>query len=468
MSDPHTSTGIARLDDRATAAEADAPAPPDPADGRPRTPLTAVERRRLVAILGVAAIVRLAWFAYAHVEPPEWFIPSGDSYSYWYYGNEIANGRGYISYITGEATAFYPIGFPAILGGLYSVANHVPLVDPDLMLVTGAFQVVISVATVALTFVVGRRLAGPRAGLVAAAVLAFFPNVVYQVTTIQVETTFIFLTMATLAVIIDHDWSTGPPGRARLLAFGALLSASALVRPFSAPLLLGLLLAVLAVGAGWRRAAVVVAVPLGVVVLVFTPWTIRNAVRLDAFVPSSTNMGDTLCIDHSPGATGEFRWTIHEGCADPNLPEGERNRANTRLAIEYVVDDPVRELVQIGRRAGLMFADDHDGIPSTESLGSGPILSDGMRHLTTTSADWYFFVVLTLSVLGLPLLVARAPRPERRLVLVALVGLLVIPLLLWGNPRFHQPVVPFMAMSVAAVVVAAVDRCRPAGVTTRG
>jgi hypothetical protein len=115
-----------------------------------------------------------------------------------------------------------------------------------------------------------------------------------------------------------------------------------------------------------------------------------------------------------------------------------------------------------------MFADDHDGIPSTESLGSGPILSDGMRHLTTTSADWYFFVVLTLSVLGLPLLVARAPRPERRLVLVALVGLLVIPLLLWGNPRFHQPVVPFMAMSVAAVVVAAVDRCRPAGVTTRG
>jgi 4-amino-4-deoxy-L-arabinose transferase-like glycosyltransferase len=468
MSESNTSTGIATLDRPATAAPTDAPDPADASGSRTRAPLTAFERRWLVAILGAAAIVRAAWLAYAHVEPPEWIIPSGDSYSYWYYGNEIAKGRGYISYITGEATAFYPIGFPALLGGLYWVANHVPLVDPDLMLVTGAFQVVISVATVALTFVVGRRLAGPRAGLVAAAVLAFFPNVVFQVTTIQVETTFIFLTMATLAVIVDHDWSTGPPGRGRLLAFGALLSASALVRPFSAPLLLGLLLAVLAVGAGWRRALVAVAVPLGVIVLAFTPWTIRNAVRLDAFVPSSTNMGDTLCIDHSPGATGGFRWTIHEGCADPDMLEGERNRANTRLSIEYVVDDPIRELVQIGRRARLMFADDHDGIPSTESLGSGPILSDGMRHLTTTSADWYFFVVLALSVLGLPLLVARAPRPERRLVLVGLVALLVIPLLLWGNPRFHQPVVPFMAMSVAALVVATVDRWRGAGVTTRG
>jgi hypothetical protein len=26
--------------------------------------------------------------------------------------------------------------------------------------------------------------------------------------------------------------------------------------------------------------------------------------------------------------------------------------------------------------------------------------------------------------------------------------LVVVPLLLWGNPRFHQPVVPFMAVSV--------------------
>ena len=115
-----------------------------------------------------------------------------------------------------------------------------------------------------------------------------------------------------------------------------------------------------------------------------------------------------------------------------------------------------------------MFAHDHDGIPSTETLGSGPILSDATRDLTTTLADCYFYVVLALSALGLPLLIVQAPRPERRLVLVTLVALLAIPLLLWGNPRFHQPLLPFMAMSMAALVVAAVDRWHGARATMRG
>jgi hypothetical protein len=37
-------------------------------------------------------------------------------------------------------------------------------------------------------------------------------------------------------------------------------------------------------------------------------------------------------------------------------------------------------------------------------------------------------------------------------------ALLVIPLLLWGNPRFHQPLVPLMAVSAGALSVALVER----------
>ncbi|MGH9112092.1 MAG: ArnT family glycosyltransferase [Acidimicrobiales bacterium] len=412
----------------------------------------------MLAIVAVAAVVRLAWLAYANVEPPDSFIPSGDSYSYWYYGNEIAHGNGYIGYVTGEATAYYPIGFPAILGALYWLGNHTPVVEWNLMLLTGVFQVVVSVATVWLTFVVGRRLVGPRAGLIAAGLLAVFPNVVYQVTTIQVETTFIFLTMAALAIIVDHDWSSGPPGRNRLLAFGAVLSLSALCRPFSVPLLLGLAVAVLAVGAGWRRALLAVSVPLLVLVVAFTPWTIRNAVQMDGFVPSSTNMGDTLCIDRNSEATGTFRWASHDGCADPTLGEVERNRENTRLSIEWVVDNPGRELLQIARRARYMFRDDHEGIVSTERLGSGPIFTNSSRELYSRGADWYFHAVLAASVVGLPLLVRRSPRPERRLALTIAAALLIIPLLLWGNARFHLPLVPFMVISAGALVAAGVDR----------
>ena len=174
----------------------------------------------------------------------------------------------------------------------------------------------------------------------------------------------------------------GPPPRNRPLAFGAVLSLSALSRPFSAPLLLGVGLAVLAVGAGWRRALAATAIPLVVLVVAFTPWTIRNAVQLGAFVPSSTNMGDTLCIDRNDDATGGFRWSYHDGCADPDLGEVERNRESTRMAVQWVIDNPDRELLQIGRRARNMFRDDHDAIVATEGLGSGPIFSDTTRRIS--------------------------------------------------------------------------------------
>lgn len=95
------SASAVTVDEKPVVASAAARSSADPAGRRQRSPLTVGERRWLVGILAVATIVRLAWLAYAHVDPPTWYLPSGDSYSYWYYGNEIAHGRGYISYLTG-------------------------------------------------------------------------------------------------------------------------------------------------------------------------------------------------------------------------------------------------------------------------------------------------------------------------------------------------------------------------------
>ena len=138
---------------------------------------------------------------------------------YWLLGNDIAQGGGTRTTSRGNRRRTTRSGSRRCSGACW-VGNHVPFVDVDNMALTGMFQIVISTATVALTFVVERRLAGPRAGLIAAAVLAVFPNLIFQVTTIQIETTFIFFTMAALAIIVDHDWSTGPPSVRRLVALG--------------------------------------------------------------------------------------------------------------------------------------------------------------------------------------------------------------------------------------------------------
>jgi 4-amino-4-deoxy-L-arabinose transferase-like glycosyltransferase len=422
--------------------------------------MTATHRRLLWGVLAVAFGLRLGWALYARGEPPvDWFY-SGDQFSYYHYGSEIARGRGYISYITGEATAYYPIGYPAILGVLYFVVLHTPIPD-NLLFATTLFHVVLSTATVALAFVVGRALASVRVGLFSAGLLAVFPNLIYQVATVQLETTFNFLVLAALALIVTHDWAAGPPSLQRLLVFGGSLGVAVLVRPFAAVLLVGLAGALAAIGVGWRRVLLGVAVPLGVVVVLSIPWTIRNAVHMDAFIPSSTNMGDTLCLDRNLDATGGFRFADHDGCVDPGLAEVPRNAGNTRKAIHFVLDHPDRELLQIVRRARFMFRDDHDGIVAVQTLGGGAFLSERVVDVAEPVADVYFFAVLALSVVGLAGFAQRERRPARLIAASGLVGLLVIPLLLWGNPRFHLPLAPFMALSAAFALDAVWRRVHP-------
>lgn len=410
-------------------------------------------RRWLVGVVAVAFVTRLAWLLYAKGEPPTDWLQSGDQYSYWYYGNELAAGRGYVGYITHVPTAYYPIGFPAILAVVFWIALHTPVTD-DLMLVAGLLHVAVSTATVALVYLIGRRLVGPAAGLVAAGILALWPNAIYQVASMQIETMFVFLAVAALAVIVDHDWTSGLPSRNRLLAFGAVLGVSTLVRPFSVWFLLGLLLAALAVGAGWRRALLATLVPTLVVVAMSVPWIIRNQVRMHAFIPTSTNTGDTLCLDRNSTAKGGFRFADHDGCVDPGLSEVPRNSGNTRKAIEFVLENPGREALQIVRRARIMFRNDHDGLWATQSLGGGPSRGSPNSDKLELVADWYFYVMLAGSVAGVAVVARRSGRPERRLVLVAAGSLLVIPLLLWGNERFHFPLLPFMAVFTAAALEA--------------
>ena len=199
-------------------------------------------------------------------------------------------------------------------------------------------------------------------------------------------------------------------------------------------------------------------VPVLVVVGMSIPWMIRNQIRMHAFIVTSTNTGDTLCLDRNMDAYGGFRFADHDGCVHPGLPEVPRNAGNTRKAISFVVHHPAREALQIVRRGRYEFANDHDGIEATETLGSGPFLRAGVRNALSDTADWYFFTVLGLAVIGLPLLLSRWSRPESRPVLVALAALLVIPLLLWGNPRFHLPLYPYVVLLAAAVIAAVARR----------
>jgi hypothetical protein len=102
-----------------------------------------------------------------------------------------------------------------------------------------------------------------------------------------------------------------------------------------------------------------------------------------------------------------------------------------------------------------MFENDHDGVGAVAGLARWDQQFDpDSRRQLEDIADWYFFVLLGLAVPGLVLAARRAPRAIRWLVGANFLGLLLVPLTLYGNPRFHVPLAPFGAIAAAATVVA--------------
>jgi 4-amino-4-deoxy-L-arabinose transferase-like glycosyltransferase len=423
-------------------------------------PLTRRQRTWIIAIVAVAGALRLAWALYAAKEPHS-LIYGGDAYAYLFHGKNIAAGDGYVNVRgTGDPTAYYPIGYPALLGALFWVVQHTPIPD-NLPMASALMNVVLSTASVFLVFAIGRRLFGARVGLVAATIFALFPNIIYYVATLQLETLFIFLSLLLVLYTVSHDWRTGMPSRTWLLGFGALLGIVAEVRPFVLPFLAGLGIAALAAGLGRRKALVAMAWPLLALVVVCIPWTVRNAVVMDAFVPFSTNGGDTLCMDRGPGADGKFRWAVGPACADPDADEVTRNSVGPRRALKYTVQHPDEELVLIGKRFWHMMAEDHDGLRTVETGKPGPFLGDRVRTTLARVADVYFFAAGLLALAGMAAFF-RGRRPDRVFTGFAIITLLVLPLFLWGNVRFHVPLLPFIALAAAVSLTTIWDRLRPA------
>jgi len=430
--------------------------------GSPRVGSSRSTRVWLAILLGLAMLLRLLWVLHA-ARPTKTL---NDPYFYTVFGEQISQGRGY-TLLSGEPTAFYPVGYPAVLGGVFWLMHHTPLPDTPARLI-GLFQLILGVATVALVFEVARRLYDPATGLVAAAVVALWPNLIFHTATALSETVFNFLTMCAVLVIVWRPWGRLKTGQ--LVLFGALVGVSALVRPISLLFVPVLVFAWRRSGLAWRPALRQV----GVVVLVagatIAPWTIRNIVHMHYPVFISTNLGEDLCMSRHPHATGGFNLDdyCYHGFDRYKRPEYEirKDHGASSRAISYVVHHPLDEPRLMLWRAYFTLHHDQDGLQASESYGNYLYLGSNTRKLLSTVSDVYFFAALGLGVLGLWRI--RVGKDARRLfVVLAMAALAAPPLVLFGDPRFHVPPAPLFAIPVALSLLAVGRRVGQQGLAAK-
>ena len=425
-----------------------------------RSAYTRNERLWLAAIVVVAVAVRVGWVVLAARR-----AVMGDPVAYTYHGAQLARGQGYRSFFaayttrtppersgTFPPTAFYPIGYPAALAVVFWLVFHTPLPD-NLPRAVGFFQVALGVGSVLLAAEVARHLFGSRVAVYTAALVAVFPSLVYYTAEAHLETLFNFLVLAAVLVIVSGPWRD--VSRRRLLVFGFVLGLSALVRPFSLLVLPGLCLVWLLSGTRLRAALARTAWATLAVVVVVSPWLVRNVVVMKAPV-FSTGIGDALCDSRHPGAGGSFE-VAAKYCLEgyDRLPsdqrEVRRNRDNTRKALRFVVEHPGDEARLMFWRGYFAYRDDHDALAVIAADPTHPLRESDFRPVLETTADVYYAVVVALGLLGLPALLRRR-HPKRLLVAVVMVGLGALPFILFGDPRYHVPVLPFLAISAAAAL----------------
>lgn len=425
--------------------------------------LTAPARRDAVvlgAILAVALVLRVAWVLYAAR------LPGGglhDPNFYYLYGEQLARGNGY-RLLDHGATAYYPPGYPFSLVPFFWLAIHTPLHELRNVVVgvVATTNIVWSLVTIALAFLIARRVAGRSlAGYVAAAALALWPNLIFHTAVALTETLFLMLLLIVVWLVVSAPWGGGRWETWRVLAIGVVLGAATLVRPVTIPLFPALLVVLLVARVGWRRAIGTTALVTVAAMAVLAPWVIRNAVVMHQ-VTLSTNTGDNLCMSRRVGGSGSFEFP-NQRCFpdrfnDIPRPESEtqRDAYGRKLAIEFVKAHPGEEVRLVFRRLGHTFDDDADGLAAVESYGDDPFMSRGTRDLLRRTATTYGAVVGLVGVAGLVLLAVRRTPASLFLVLTG-IGMIIPPLVFFGDPRFHVPAVPIAAIA-AGVLVASYRR----------
>jgi 4-amino-4-deoxy-L-arabinose transferase-like glycosyltransferase len=413
-------------------------------------------RRALLAIVALAVIVRVVV-----VFATSSFVPQTDAVDFDRNAVSLATDGNYAtSALTahGGPTAIRPPLFTAALAAVYKVVG----VNPAKTRWRAArlIEAVFGTVAVLLICLIGIRLLGPVAGLLAGAIAAVYPPLILIGTSLLSESLFIPLLLGAVWAALMHRDSVH---RLRWpLLSGALLGLSALTRGNGIAVLIALGFLVWDARGGWSWRAL--RAPLAMVAataVVLVPWTIRNYDVFGRLVPVTTEFGYTVAGTYNPLAQGRHDYPA---LWIPPLVD----------MVPYFRQRPGANEAQVSGKMlsdGLSYISDHPGSLLRTAYWTflrlfnfqGP----GFEHYAAPFEAYppalaeisvfAFWVVLALAIAGA---FTHAVRAVPKAVWGCAAVILLSCLLLEGSTRYRSPADPFFVLAAAPAVLAGWRRWR--------
>jgi Dolichyl-phosphate-mannose-protein mannosyltransferase len=363
-------------------------------------------------------------------------VAGGDAYFYHNSANLLVAGKGFINPLLyyGEPhrvvqSASFPPGFVFVLAAA-------SLVGFKSFFAQRIWCCLIGAAAIPICGLAGREIAGRRVGLMAACLVAIYPNI-WMSDELAMSETLSPLLVAVVLLTAYRFWKK--PGWRTMAWFGASIGIAALARDELA--LLGpfaLVPMVLWTKAAWRRRAGYLAVGTLSALVVVAPWVGYNMSRFQKPVFISTGLGVTLasanCPDTYHGAfEGYWSWACAlRAPSNPNADESVQGSEAQHYAIQIIRANSSRiipvELARLGRAFG--FFHPLQQIRLDSSVETRP------HHWALVGLAMYYALV-ALSVPGVVLL-RRRKVPIAPLVAVGLTVVVSVTLA-FGTTRYRSP-----------------------------
>lgn len=373
------------------------------------------ERGHLATLLMVAFLVRIVYNVWSVGVSDR---PADDAQAY----HEIA--------VTLLQTGTYtylsrPPLLPTVIAGLYALFGINPFIVRVFLSIVGAL-------TCWIIFLIGREAFGTRVGWYAAWASAVYTMLFRWTGYLLTETLFtLWLCLAILFLLK----SGRTPRMTSWLVGGVCLGLATLTRPTTLPFFPFIFVWAWITFAGHRtRPLIASLIVAGAMLVVLTPWTVRNYRVTGAFVPVTTMGGQVLLGANNPKVLDYFKggWIppARTGLITPEeidgLPTVELDRLYQRRALAFIYQNPLFVMKLCVYKFKLFW------------------------HLNRAvdPASLQYLVVAGLAAVG----AFTARTHWRRLTLLYLVPVFFTgsALIFWGDDRIRSPIEPILLVFAAS------------------
>lgn len=403
----------------------------------------------LVVILSVAFLGRLgfAGLVVGFNTPPK-----GDEIDYHAIAGNLADGEGFVN-ATGQHTGRRPPAYPFLLSIFYRIAG------PSTALAR-VIQVLLGTLVVWLTFLTARRFFSESEALVAAALVAVNPFLVFVSGYLLTENLYLILVLLALFLVPKPESVRGSVKI--VFAAAVVLGVAALTRPTAVMLGVWMLSVFVLFSGGALRARLTRAVLLAVVfTALILPWCFRNYAVVGGWAGLTTHGGITFLQGNNqrvidvPHYRGGVAPTAQLPRADElaQLGEYEADKLAWRLGQQFLRENPEQvprlvawKLVRLWRLKSDMGM---SGIRSGWWFSKDSVLGG----LAANFDIGFLYAIVTMPMFLAGLVLTRRRVPELAFLYGIVVAQTAVAVMFFGSLRTRVPAEPVIAVFAAVAVV---------------